>query len=158
MPSRTLWKFLCGWWWWLRAILVSSLGPSWTFDRSIHKAQNGRYFLSERKSKWGWGFSKSIISGWHLLFCLGLEFDNNTEVINYFVEASPNRFHLANYTPSWSRKIFLPLPKKLSYYCLAFSLSTTTSYNLARTEMFMFLINNLFLIPWPRYLWHPHPW
>ena len=46
------------------------------------------------------GFSGSIISGWHLLFCLGLEFDNNTEVTNYFVEASPNRFHLENYTSS----------------------------------------------------------
>ena len=49
----------------------------------------------------------------------------------------------------------------LSSYCLAFSLSTTTTsyctYNLARTEMYMFLINNLFLIPGPDFYDIPIP-
>ena len=60
-------------------------------------------------------------------------------------------------TSSW-HEIFLPLPKRwtgskikktlasLSCYCLAFFLSTTNSYFLARKEMFMFLINIIFLI------------
>ena len=59
-------------------------------------------------------------------------------------------------TSSW-HEIIVPLPERwtgskintlasLSYYCLAFFLSTNHSYFLARREVSMFLINILFLI------------